>query len=405
VGALSKPKTITVLGSTGSVGTSTLDLAARAVAHGSAEVQVIALTAGANVALLAEQALEWRPKIAVIADERLLGELRQRLKGSGVACAAGEAAVIEAAGLGCDWVMSAIMGSAGLAPTLAAVKTGAVIGLANKESLVCAGPALLEAAKAAGGVIIPVDSEHSAIFQVLDPTLIHRVAKLIITASGGPFRDWSRAAMGRATPEQAVAHPNFRMGAKISVDSATMMNKGLEMIEARYLFGVTPEQIEVLIHPEQIIHSMVEYRDGSTLAQLGAPDMRTPIAIAYAWPDRLDWPAPPMDLAAMGALTFASPDAERFPAIEIARTAMNAGGLAPAAMSAANETAVAAFLDRRIGFLDIAATVAQTLERMDRTGDLRAGANADGAVEIAMHADRSARRVANDILAQLQPSL
>ncbi len=402
---MSKPKTITVLGSTGSVGTSTLDLAARAVAHGSAEVEVIALTAGANVVLLAEQALTWRPQIAVIADESLLEELRQRLNGSGVACAAGKAAVIEAAGMAADWVMSAIMGSAGLAPTLAAVKTGAVVGLANKESLVCAGPALLEAAKAAGGVIIPVDSEHSAIFQVLDPSLIHRVAKLIITASGGPFRDWSRQAMGRATPEQAVAHPNFRMGAKISVDSATMMNKGLEMIEARYLFGVTPEQIEVLIHPEQIIHSMVTYSDGSTLAQLGAPDMRTPIAIAYAWPDRLDWPAPAMDLAAMGALTFARPDAERFPAIEIARTAMNAGGLAPAAMSAANETAVAAFLDRRIGFLDIAATVTQTLERMDRTGDLQAGANADGAVEIAMHADRSARRVASDVLAQLQPSL
>jgi 1-deoxy-D-xylulose-5-phosphate reductoisomerase len=405
VGALSNPKTITVLGSTGSVGTSTLDLAGRAVAHGSAEVAVIALTAGSNVALLAEQALTWRPKIAVIADERRLEELRQRLKGSGVACAAGDAAVIEAAGMDADWVMSAIMGSAGLAPTLAAVQTGAVVGLANKESLVCAGPALLEAAKAAGGMIIPVDSEHSAIFQVLDPSLIHRVAKLIITASGGPFRDWSRQAMGRATPEQAVAHPNFSMGAKISVDSATMMNKGLEMIEARYLFGVTPDQIEVLIHPEQIIHSMVTYQDGSTLAQLGAPDMKTPIAIAYAWPDRLAWPAPPMDLAAMGALTFAAPDAERFPAIGIARTAMNAGGLAPAAMSAANETAVAAFLDRRIGFLDIAATVAQTLERMDRTGDLQAGANADGAVEIAMHADRSARRVASDVLTQLQPSL
>jgi 1-deoxy-D-xylulose-5-phosphate reductoisomerase len=405
VGALSEKKTITVLGSTGSVGTSTLDLVARAVEHGSAEAQVLALTAGGNVALLAEQALRWKPKLVVIADESLLEELRQRLKGSGVDCAAGEAAVIEAAGMGADWVMSAIMGSAGLAPTLAAVRTGAVVGLANKESLVCAGPALLEAAKAAGGVIIPVDSEHSAIFQVLDPSLIHRVAKLIITASGGPFRDWSRQAMGRATPEQAVAHPNFRMGAKISVDSATMMNKGLEMIEARYLFGVTPEQIEVLIHPEQIIHSLVEYQDGSTLAQMGAPDMRTPIAIAYAWPDRLPWPAPPMDLAAMGALTFASPDAERFPAIGIARTAMNAGGLAPAAMSAANETAVAAFLDRRIGFLDIAATVAETLERMDRTGDLQAGANADGAVEIAMHADRSARRVASDVLAQLQPSL
>ncbi len=402
---MSKAKTITVLGSTGSVGTSTLDLAARAVAHGSAEVEVMALTAGSNVALLAEQALAWRPRLAVIADERLLDELGERLAGSGVECAGGQAAVIAAAGMGADWVMSAIMGSAGLAPTLAAVRTGAVVGLANKESLVCAGPALLEAAKAAGGVIIPVDSEHSAIFQVLDPALVHRVAKLVITASGGPFRDWSRTAMGRASPEQAVAHPNFRMGAKISVDSATMMNKGLEMIEARYLFGVLPEQIEVLIHPEQIIHSMVEYRDGSTLAQLGAPDMKTPIAIAYAWPDRLDWPAPPLDLAAMGALTFAAPDAERFPAIGIARTAMNAGGLAPAAMSAANEVAVAAFLDRRIGFLDIAATVADTLERMDRTGDLRAGANADGAVEIAMHADRSARRVANDVLAQLQPSL
>ena len=402
---MSKPKTITVLGSTGSVGTSTLDLASRAVAHGSAEVQVIALTAGANVALLAEQALEWRPKIAVIADERLLSELRQRLKGSGVACAAGEAAVIEAAGLGCDWVMSAIMGAAGLPPTLAAVRTGAVVALANKESLVCAGPALLEAARAAGGVIIPVDSEHSAIFQVLDPTLGHRVARLIITASGGPFRDWSRAAMGRAAPDQATAHPNFRMGAKISVDSATMMNKGLEMIEAAYLFGMRPEQIEVLIHPEQIIHSMVEYQDGSTLAQLGAPDMRTPIACAYAWPDRLPWPAPPLDLAAMGALTFAAPDSERFPAIGIARMALNAGGLAPAAMSAANELAVAAFLDRRIGFLDIAATVAETLERMDRGGDLKAGANADGALEIAMAADRSARRVATDVLAQLQPSL
>jgi 1-deoxy-D-xylulose-5-phosphate reductoisomerase len=405
VGALSTRRTITVLGSTGSVGTSTLDLVGRAVAHGSAEVEVVALTAGANVALLAEQALRWRPQRVVIGDETLLGELRQRLAGSGLACAGGAAAVIEAAGMTCDWVMSAIMGSAGLAPTLAAARTGAVIGLANKESLVCAGPALLETAKNAGGMVIPVDSEHSAIFQVLDANLTHRVAKLVITASGGPFRDWSRQAMGKVTPEQAVAHPNFRMGAKISVDSATMMNKGLEMIEARYLFGVSPEQIEVLVHPEQIIHSMVEYRDGSTLAQLGPPDMRTPIAVAYAWPDRLAWPAPPLDLAALGALTFAAPDAERFPAIGLARTAMHAEGLAPAAMSAANETAVAAFLDRRIGFLDIAATVAETLERMDRTGDLAAGANADGAVEIAMHADRSARRVAADVLAQLEPSL
>jgi 1-deoxy-D-xylulose-5-phosphate reductoisomerase len=398
-------RTISILGSTGSVGTSTLDLLAQAKAQGSAEFEIIALTAGANVDLLAEQALRWRPKLAVIAQPHLLNELRDRLRGSGVAAAAGQDAVVEAAGMGAEWVMSSIVGAAGLAPTLAAARSGAIVALANKESLVCAGPALLEIARAAGGVIIPVDSEHSAIFQVFDFERRHRVARLMITASGGPFRDWNRAAMGRATPEQAVAHPNFRMGAKISVDSATMMNKGLEMIEAAYLFDMPPEKIEVLVHPEQIIHSLVEYQDGSTLAQLGAPDMRTPIACAYAWPDRLPWPAPPLDLAAIGALTFAAPDPERFPAIALARTALKAGGLAPAALSAANETAVAAFLDRKIGFLDIAATVAETLERMDRGGDLGAGANADGALEMVMTADGSARRVAADVLAQLEPSL
>jgi len=390
---MSVRKTITVLGSTGSVGTSTLDLLARAEAHGSAEVEIVALTAGANVERLAEQALRWRPRIAVIAEPSLLGELRERLRGSGLAVSAGPAAVVEAAEMGAEWVMSAIVGSAGLAPTLAAARSGAVVALANKESLVCAGPALLEIARAAGGVVIPVDSERG-----------DRVARLIITASGGPFRDWSRTAMAKAAPEQAVAHPNFRMGAKISVDSATMMNKGLEMIEASYLFGMTPERIEVLIHPEQIIHSLVEYQDGSTLAQLGPPDMRTPIACAYAWPDRLPWPAPSLDLAAIGALTFAAPDPARFPAIALAREVMRAGGLAPAAMSAANETAVAAFLDRRIGFLDIAATVAETLERLDREGDLRAGSNADGALETIMAADRSARSVAAEVLAQLEPS-
>ena len=402
---MSARKTITVLGSTGSVGTSTLDLLDQAEAHGSAQVEIIALTAGANVERLAEQALRWRPKVAVIAEPSLLGELRERLKGSGLAVSAGPAAVVEAAGMGAEWVMSAIVGSAGLAPTLAAARSGAVVALANKESLVCAGPALLEIARASGGVIIPVDSEHSAIFQVFDAKRGDRVARLIITSSGGPFRDWSRSAMAKASPEQAVAHPNFRMGAKISVDSATMMNKGLEMIEASYLFAMTPEQIEVLIHPEQIIHSLVEYRDGSTLAQLGPPDMRTPIACAYAWPDRLPWPAPRLDLAAVGALTFAAPDLMRFPAIGLAREAMRAGGLAPVAMSAANEIAVAAFLDRRIGFLDIAATVAETLERLGREGDLGAGPNADGALETIMAADRSARRVAAEVLVQLEPSL
>jgi 1-deoxy-D-xylulose-5-phosphate reductoisomerase len=303
-----------------------------------------------------------------------------------------------------DWVMSAIVGAAGLAPTLAAARTGAVIALANKESLVCAGPALLEAARQAGGAVIPVDSEHSAIFQVLQPDCLSRVSRLILTASGGPFRRWTAAEMRRATPEQAVAHPNFSMGAKISIDSATMMNKGLEMIEAAYLFATPADRIDVLIHPEQVIHSLVEYQDGSTLAQLGLPDMRGPIACAFAWPDRLPWPAPKLDLATGGPLTFEAPDPERFPALGVARAAMVAGGGAPAAMNAANEGAVAAFLDRRIGFLDIAGVVVETLDRMDASGDLRMGANGD-ALEAAMNIDQSARRIAAKVLADLVPSI
>jgi 1-deoxy-D-xylulose-5-phosphate reductoisomerase len=394
-------RTVTILGSTGSIGVSTLDLLERAVAHGSAEVEVVALTAGRNVEKLAEQARRWRPKLAVIADPALGAELRQRLVGTGVETAAGPEAVKTAAAMGAGWVMSAIVGAAGLAPTLAAARTGAIIALANKESLICAGPALLETVKKANGVLIPVDSEHSAIFQVLQPDCRDRVARLILTASGGPFRDWTREAMATATREQALAHPNWSMGAKISIDSATMMNKGLEMIEAAYLFSTPADRIDVLIHPQSVIHSLVEYQDGSTLAQLGPPDMRAPIACAFAWPDRLPWPAQPLDLAAIGSLTFQKPDLERFPAIGLARQALRQGGAAPNAMNAANEAAVAAFLDRRIGFLDIAATVAETLERMDASGDLIAGANADGALEIAMITDTSARRVAADVLASL----
>ncbi|MDR3507263.1 MAG: 1-deoxy-D-xylulose-5-phosphate reductoisomerase [Caulobacteraceae bacterium] len=400
MGALSEKRRVTVLGSTGSIGVSTLSLLEEASAQGSAEVEIVALTGGRNVELLAAQAERWRPERVVIADENLYEPLKARLNGAGIAIAAGAQAVREAAQMPADWVMSAIVGAAGLAPTLAAAKTGAVIALANKESLVCAGPALLEAAKAAGGVVIPVDSEHSAIFQSLQPDCIQRVARLILTASGGPFREWTLQAMAGATPEQAVAHPNWSMGAKISIDSATMMNKGLEMIEAAYLFATPPERIDVLIHPQSIIHSMVEYQDGSTLAQLGPPDMRTPIACAYSWPDRLPWPAPRLDLATIGTLTFSEPDPTRFPAIGIARAALTAGGGAPAAMNAANETAVAAFLDRRIGFLDIAATVSETLERMDAMGDLVAGASGD-VLENAMIFDRSARRVAGDIVAGL----
>ncbi|MDP1631876.1 MAG: 1-deoxy-D-xylulose-5-phosphate reductoisomerase [Caulobacter sp.] len=395
MGPLTGVRTVTVLGSTGSIGVSTLDLFDKSAA----EVEILALTAGRNVALLAEQALRWRPKLAVIADEDRLEELRQRLTGSGVAVAGGAAAVVEAAAMGADWVMSAIVGAAGLAPTLAAARTGSVIALANKESIVCAGPALLEIARAAGGKVIPVDSEHSAIFQVLAPDCAHRVARLILTASGGPFRTWTRAQMAAATPEQAVAHPNWSMGAKISVDSATMMNKGLEMVEASYLFGTPSSRIDVLIHPQSVIHSMVEYEDGSTLAQLGPPDMRSPIACAFAWPDRLPWPAPRLDLAAMGQLTFEAPDVERFPAIAIARAALDAGGRAPAAMNAANEVAVAAFLDRKIGFLDIAPLVSDTLSRMNGLGDLQAGVG-DSALEGAMMVDASARRIAADALSR-----
>jgi len=393
-------RTISVLGSTGSVGVSTLDLLDQAKTHGSADVEVTALTAGRNVALLAEQALRWRPQVAVIQDESLLPELRERLNGSGVQAAGGRKAIIEAAVMDADWVMCAIVGVAGLEPTLAAARTGAVIALANKESLVCAGPALLALSKAAGGSVIPVDSEHAAIFQVLQPDCADRVSKLILTASGGPFRSWTRQAMAGATPEQAVAHPNWSMGAKISIDSASMFNKGLELIEASYLFNTPPGRIEVLIHPQSIIHSLVEYQDGSTLAQLGPPDMRAPIACAFAWPDRLPWPAPRLDLAAVGQLTFEAPDPEKFPALSLARSALERGCGAPAALNGANETAVAAFLDRRIGFLDIASAVAETLEHMDRTGDLVADRGWD-AVETAMTVDQMSRRVASDVLTRV----
>lgn len=394
MGPLTPPRKVVVLGSTGSIGLSTLSL----FEESGAPVQMLALTAGRNVERLIEQARRWKPSLAVIEDESRLTDLRAGLAGTGVKAAAGAEAVRDAAAMGADWVMSAIVGAAGLAPTVAAARTGAVIALANKESLVCAGPALLAIARAAGGSVIPVDSEHSAIFQVLQPECAHRVSRLILTASGGPFRTWDKAAMARATPEQAIAHPNWSMGAKISVDSATMMNKGLEMIEASYLFSTPEDRVDVVIHPQSVIHSLVEYVDGSTLAQLGPPDMRAPIACAFAWPDRLPWPAPRLDLAAYGQLTFESPDVDRFPAIGIAREALRLGGGAPAAMNAANEVAVAAFLDRRIGFLDIAGAVAGTLERMNSLGDLSVAEN--DAVETALMIDGSARRIAAEVVAQ-----
>ena len=399
MGSLSLPRRVSILGSTGSVGTSTLDLFEQA----GAELEVVALTAGRNLDLLVAQALKWRPQIAVIEDSSRLGELRERLTGTGIEVAAGASAVVEAARREAQWVMSSIVGFAGLAPTLAAVETGAIIAQANKESLVCAGPGLLRKAKLAGGVIIPVDSEHSAIFQVFDPHAADHVTRLILTASGGPFRTWTRDQMAVATPQQAVAHPNWDMGVKISIDSATMMNKALETIEAAYLFGMPPERLDVLVHPQSIIHSLVEYADGSTLAQLGTPDMRTPIACALAWPERMSWPAPRLDLAALGQLTFEQPDFSRFPALKLAKDALTAGGTAPAVMNAANEAAVAAFLDRRIGFLDIADTVEETLTRLSGEG-FNVEAKGD-ALEAAMHTDALARRTAAEVISGLGRSI
>jgi len=294
--------------------------------------------------------------------------------------------------------MASIVGSAGLRSAWAAAGTGATLALANKESLVCCGPALIERVKRSGGKLIPVDSEHSAIFQVFPAQAPEQVAKLVLTASGGPFRTLPREAMGRITPEQAVAHPNWSMGAKISVDSATMANKGLELIEAAYLFAMSGDRIDVVVHPESIIHSLVEYVDGSTLAQMGPPDMKTPIACALAWPDRMVWPAPKLDLAALGRLTFEAPDMARFPALKLAREALAAGGVAPIVFNAANEVAALAFLDRRLGFLNIAAVVADTLERATNAG---MDSGSDDACDAALAVDAAARRIANDIIASL----
>lgn len=389
---------VTVLGSTGSVGCSTLDLMADAEAAGTGSFDVVALTGGSNVERLIEQARRWRPEIAVVADETRLEQLRDGLAGTGVSAAAGDNAVVEAALRPNDFVMAAIVGAAGLRSTWAAAGGGGVLGLANKESLVCCGPQLLERVGQAGGRLIPVDSEHSAIFQVFPADAPQGVSRLILTASGGPFRSATLEQMRRVTPEQAVAHPNWSMGAKISVDSATMANKGLETIEAAYLFDMPGSRVEVVVHPESIIHSLVEHVDGSTLAQLGPPDMKTPIACALAWPERLPWPAPRLDLAALGRLTFEAPDLERFPALALARQALDTGGWGPTVFNAANESAAHAFLDRRLGFLNIAAVVAETLERASNNG---IGSSANDACEMALEVDLQARRLADAVINDL----
>ena len=352
-------RSITILGATGSVGASTLDL----VRRNRGDWRIEALTANCNVAELAALAREFEAALAVVADETCLPALREALSGSGVEAAGGPSALREAAGRSADVTVAAIVGCAGLAPTMAAIEQGGIVALANKEALVSAGEVMTAAVARHGATLLPVDSEHNAIFQCLAGNDIADVRSITLTASGGPLRSWSAGQLAAATPAQAVAHPNWDMGAKISVDSATMMNKGLELIEAAHLFPVPLERIRIVVHPQSVIHSLVEYRDGSTLAQLGPSDMRVPIASCLAWPRRIDTPCKALDLAALGELTFFAPDETRFPATRLARQAAEAGGAAPAVLNAANEVAVAAFLAGQIAFTRIAAVVEETLTR------------------------------------------
>ena len=379
-------RTITILGATGSIGASTLDLMRRA----RGDWRVVALTANSQAAELARLAREFGAELAVVADEAALPELRAALAGSGIEAAGGAAALVEAATRGADVTMAAVVGCAGLAPTMAAIACGRTVALANKEALVSAGDVMMEAVARHGATLLPVDSEHNAIFQCLAGNDPAHVRSITLTASGGPFREWPLDRLRAATPAEAVKHPNWTMGAKISVDSATMFNKGLELIEAHHLFPVGLEKLRILVHPQSVVHSMVEYRDGSTLAQLGPSDMRVPIASCLAWPRRMDTPCDPLDLAVLGELTFRATDETRFPATRLCREAAEAGGAAPAVLNAANEVAVAAFLDGQIAFTRIADTVARVL---DATNDDSAPRSLDDVVRIDHNARQRARHL------------
>jgi 1-deoxy-D-xylulose-5-phosphate reductoisomerase len=378
----SSPRSITVLGSTGSVGTQTIDL----ISADPARYRVRALVAGRNAGLLAAQARQLGAEIAVLADPAGLPELRAALAGTTTRAEAGPEAIAAAAALPADWTMAAITGAAGLHPTLAAIRHGRTVALANKEALVCAGEVMLAAVREHGATLLPVDSEHNAIFQSLADGNRAAVEKIVLTASGGPFRNASLDEMARATPEAALRHPVWSMGAKISIDSATMMNKALEIIEAARLFALPSARIGVLVHPQSVVHGLVHYADGSVLAQLGSPDMRVPIAHTLAWPARIATRAPRLDLAAIGRLEFFEPDPARFPALRLARAALEAGGGASAIMSAANEVAVEAFLARRIGFLDIVATVEHVMQAL--------GAPPADTLEAVLALDEAAREAA-----------
>ena len=382
---MTSPRTVTILGATGSVGQSTLDLIERE----RDAFDVVALTAHRDAAGLAEAALRVGARSAVVADETAHAELRERLDGTGGETACGAEAVLEAAAAGADWTMAAIVGTAGLAPTMAALRQGGTVALANKEALVSAGELMMQAARASGATLLPVDSEHNAIFQCLEQADLKSVRRITLTASGGPFRERSLEAMRAVTPAQAVAHPNWSMGAKISVDCATLMNKGLELIEAYHLFPLAAEAFDIVIHPQSVVHSLVEYFDGSVLAQLGSPDMRIPIAYTLAWPERMATPCQRLDLVRIGTLAFEAPDIARFPALALARAALVAGGARPAVLNAANEVAVAAFLAGRIGFLDIASIAAEALERYE--------ASAPASIEEVLEIDRQARLTAEAI--------
>jgi 1-deoxy-D-xylulose-5-phosphate reductoisomerase len=387
-------RSVTVLGSTGSIGVNTCDVILHArKTYGAHAFPVTALTAGENVKVLIEQARAVKPRLAVIGNPALLGELKAGLSGTGIAVAAGREAVIDAAARPSDFVMVAIMGAAAIEPALAAIRRGVIVALANKECVVAAGAVFREAMEASGASVLPVDSEHNAIFQVLGGCDAGEADLVTITASGGPFREWPLEKMRAATVEQAVAHPNWAMGRKISLDSATLMNKGLELIEAHFLFALPPEKLSVLVHPQSIVHCLVSYDDGTTIAHLSAPDMRTPIAHALGWPRRVSSPSRRLDLAALGQLVFQPPAHDRFPALNLAIGSMRSGGLAPTVLNAANEIAVQAFLDRRIGFLDISRVVGATLDL-----DVAQGSNGHAMdLDTVLGTDARARVLAEEI--------
>jgi len=386
-------KRLTILGATGSIGVSTLDV----VRHHPDRFEVEALVGNRNIAGLAAAARETGAKLAVTADPDGFGELKERLSGTNIACAAGPGAVIEAAERDADMVMAAIVGASGLAPTLAAARKGTTVALANKECLVSGGEFFTRTAREAGARVLPVDSEHSAIFQCLEAANVERIASITLTASGGPFRTRSLADLERASPADALKHPNWSMGRKVTIDSATLMNKGLELIEAFHLFPTPLEKIAVVVHPQSIVHSYVSYIDGSVIAQMGTPDMRTPIAYAMAWPGRIAAPVKPLDLAAIGTLTFEPVDSRRFPAVDLARAALTRGGSATTVLNAANEIAVAAFLTQRLGFLNITRLVEQVLSHAERAGMVTALSSLDDI----RAADDFGRRIASELAGQL----